>query len=201
MKCLVLVVAAAGVCMADDVDDAIAKFRSEFRFATKNEKLNLVSDLAKVVDERVLKMMVDEYYWDEEKKTNNQDIIEQILRNAAAYKESEFAGKFLNKVLEKQQEKGQYKLNLSSIKLAMIGIGGMKKEISRQHVAIFNKFVKEAENKRITEETTVDTLHVLAAIRHKSSIQPIINLMKKVQQDLRTFITNNKKLFENCDGS
>lgn len=201
MKAILMAMAAAAICMADDVDDAISKFRSEFRFATKYEKLNLVTDLAKIVDERVLKMLVDEYYWEEEKKSGNQEIIEQILRNAAAYKESEFAGKFFNKVLEKQLEKGQYKFNLSYIKLAMIGMAGLKKEISRQHVAVFNKFIKEAINRRLTEETTIDTLRALAVIRHKSSIQPLIDLMKRVQQDLRTFITNNKKLFEGCDGS
>jgi hypothetical protein len=183
-----VVLASAPVGAQDDAaaDKALAEFEKTWR--TKRDdasRTNAITPLTMYRSDKILQSLLEKA----ELERSNQ-VKEALLKAIRDYRESEKAIDFLYEQITKNRKMP------SVLQTCFEGLGGGKPQLTRKRVGELHEYLKSKYNRDMNVQVPV--VKALGGIRHKSSVEPLMERLKKAQTDMREYIKGSN--LPNCDG-
>ncbi len=167
-----------------EIDEAIRQFKSAWWKAGRDAgpKTAAVAPLTILRHEKILELLLSKL-----KGEDSAQVKEALVGAVGKYTDSEKAAAALVDQLDENRKMPNV------MQACFQGLGSLKPELARPHVAKVNEFVKHKDM-----SLAVPAVNSLACIRHKSSVPPLMDRLRRAQQDMREYIQG--QALKNCDG-
>lgn len=171
----------------DAADQALKDFETAWRKAARDEgaRANSITPLLMHKSEKILDSLLAKA----EGERSNQ-VKESLIKAIREYKDKEKAVDFLYDQLEKNKKMP------SVMQACFEGLGGAKPALTRPKVKEIHGYLINKYNRDMNIQ--VPAVKSLGGIRAKDSVEPLIERLKKAQQDMRDYIKGQN--LPNCDG-
>lgn len=167
-----------------EVDEAIRQFKSAWWKAGRDAgpKVAAITPLTILRHEKILDLLLSKL-----KAEDGAQVKEALVAAIAKYTDSQKAAAALVDQLDENRKMPNV------MQACFQGLGSVKPALSRPHVAKVNEFIKHKDM-----SLAVPAVNALACIRHKSSVSPLMDRLRRAQQDMREYIMG--QAIKNCDG-
>lgn len=186
-----LLLAAVLLLAQDDkaAEQALADFEKAWRKSGRDEagRTNAITPLTMHRSDKILESLLAKA----EAERSNQ-VKEALIKAIREYRDNEKAVEFLYDQIKPDMNKKMPSVKQSSFE----GLGAAKPALTRPQVKEIHEYLKSKYNRDTSVQ--VPAVKALGGIRHKSSVEPLIERLKKAQQDMREYIKGQN--LPNCDG-
>ena len=167
-----------------EIDEAIQQFKSAWWKAGRDAgpKAAAVTPLTIHRHEKILELLLSKL-----KAEDSPQVKEALVGAVGKYTESEKAAAALVDQLDENRKMPNV------MQACFQGLGSLKPALTRPSVAKVNEFIKHKDM-----GLAVPAVQALACIRHKSSVPPLLDRLRRAQQDMREYIMG--QALKNCDG-
>lgn len=167
-----------------EVDEAIRQFKSAWWKAGRDAgpKVAAITPLTILRHEKVLDLLLTKM-----KSEDSAQVKEALVAAIGKYTDSEKAAASLVDQLDENRKMPNV------MQACFQGLGSLKPALTRPYVTKVNDFIKHKDM-----SIAVPAVNALACIRHKSSVAPLLDRLRRAQQDMREYIQG--QALKNCDG-
>lgn len=177
------------VAQQDDkaAEQALLDFEKAWRKSARDDagRTTAITPLTMHRSDKILESLLAKA----EAERSNQ-VKEALIKAIREYRENEKAVEFLYDQLDKNKKMP------SVMQTCFEGLGAAKPALTRPKVKEIHEYLKNKYNRDMSIQ--VPAVKALGGIRHKSSVEPLIERLRKAQQDMREYIKGQN--LPNCDG-